>query len=67
MENYFLPRLGLFGACVNAEAATERCAGVDFGLLRILDAFVATVLLVCSFLDFTMGKTPFGGMNCIIA
>ena len=61
---------GLFRVCVRAEAATDRSALVDLGSLRILDAFVATVLLVCSFLVFAMGETPFGGFGelhyCIV-
>ena len=40
--------LGLFGACVKAEAATDFAAALDRGFLRILDACVATALLVCS-------------------
>jgi hypothetical protein len=38
---YFV-RFFLFGACVNEEAATDFCDSVDFGLLRIFDAFDAT-------------------------
>lgn len=37
-------------ACVKAEAATLFAAFDEFGLLRILDALLATPLEVCSFL-----------------
>ena len=37
------------GACVNADAATDFCALVDFGFRRILAAFEATLLDVFSF------------------
>lgn len=49
---YFLPFF-LFGACVNAEAATDFCALVDFGLLRTFEALDATFFDVCS-LRFAM-------------
>lgn len=39
----------LFGAWVNADAATDFCALVDLGLLRIFDAFDATFFDVRSF------------------
>lgn len=42
----------LLRACVNAEPATERCAGVDLGLLRTLAALDATLELVYSCLGF---------------
>ena len=38
-----------FTRCVSAEAATLLAAALDFGLLRILAAFVATALDVTSF------------------
>jgi hypothetical protein len=50
-SGYFLP-LALLGACVRADAATLRCAGVDFGLDKILLAFDATDADVCSLLFF---------------
>lgn len=46
------------GAWVKAEAATDFCAGVDFGLLRILPALLATDGLVCS-LRLLMGITSY--------
>jgi len=50
-SGYFLP-LALLGACVSADAATLRCAGVDFGLDKILLAFDATDADVCSLVFF---------------
>lgn len=45
----------LFAACVSADAATLFCAGVDFGLDRILLALDATDGDVCSdFFDVAM-------------
>lgn len=46
LKNYFF--LLLFGACVNTDAATLFIAFVDFGSLKILDAFDATLFEVCS-------------------
>lgn len=46
--------MGLSLACVSADAATLFCAGVDFGLDKILLALEATVGLVFSF--FAMWK-----------
>ena len=52
--NYFILKkyhfFFLFGACVNAEAATDLAALDDLGLLKILEAFEATGFDVFSFL-----------------
>jgi hypothetical protein len=42
--------------CVKAEAATLFAADDDFGLLKILDALLATPLEVCSF--FAIPRLP---------
>ena len=46
------------GAWLSAEAATDFCAGVDFGLDRIFDAFEATLDDVFSFFAM-MGLSVF--------
>lgn len=56
----------MLGVCVRAEAATDRAALLDVELLRILDAFLATVRLVYSFLVLVIGKSPFKDMVILL-
>jgi len=50
--HYPLALVFLFGACVNAEAATDLTLAGVFGFLKSLLAAEATFLEVCSFVDF---------------
>ncbi|HYE73498.1 MAG TPA: hypothetical protein VEF04_09205, partial [Blastocatellia bacterium] len=51
MAYFFL--VGLFGLCVNADAATDLIGFGVLGLLKSFEAIEATFLDVCSFLGIT--------------
>lgn len=58
-QDEWRPYFFLFGACVNADAATLFALAELLGLLRILLAFDATAFDVRSFLLMTHFSTPF--------
>jgi len=51
---FFLVVFFLFGACVNAEAATDFTALEDLGFFKSLEALLATDFDVFSFLFFAI-------------